>query len=141
MSAISIRKMESADIDAVVAVENASFLTPWSRAAFEEEINENDLAHYLVMECDWQVVAYAGMWMILDEAHITNVAVLPQHRHQGLGKALLTSLINKARDLGATAMTLEVRVSNAVARQLYEHFGFFEKGRRRQYYTDTQEDA
>ncbi|MBP2651132.1 MAG: ribosomal-protein-alanine acetyltransferase [Firmicutes bacterium] len=141
MNDVTVRLMKAADIDAVTAVENASFLTPWSRAAFEAEISDNDLAHYLVIEFSNQVVAYAGFWMILDEAHVTNVAVLPQHRQQGLGKVLLATLLEHAKELGANAMTLEVRLSNTIARKMYEQAGFVERGRRRQYYTDTQEDA
>jgi [ribosomal protein S18]-alanine N-acetyltransferase len=136
-----IRPMSFADIDSVLAVEQASFSTPWSRVAFETEIRENDLALYLVTQVDNQIVGYAGMWIILDEAHITNVAVLPDHRGQGLGYSLMTAMMTLAKRQGATCMTLEVRVSNLGAQRLYRRMGFVPRGVRRQYYSDTQEDA
>ncbi|MBP2655750.1 MAG: RimI3 [Firmicutes bacterium] len=141
MSEAVIRPMCFDDIDAVTNIENKSFAVPWSRAAFEAEIIDNDLARYLVMEVAGLVVAYAGMWIILDEAHVTNVAVLPEYRSQGLGHKLLEALVSYAREFRAVCMTLEVRESNLPARRLYQDLGFAVRGRRRQYYTDTQEDA
>lgn len=139
--ALTIRAMELADIDAVLAVEQSSFLTPWSREAFVAEIDDNDLACYLVAEQDGQVVGYAGMWLILDEAHVTNVAILPAFRGLGLGTVLMTALVEVARTLGAGRMTLEVRPTNAAALSLYGRLGFTACGRRPGYYADTGEDA
>lgn len=138
---VKIRPMRVEDIDAVLAIEEQAFPTPWSRRAFYTEITENNLAHYVVVELDGIVVAYSGMWVILDEAHMTNIAVHPLYRRMGIGSLLLQEMLNRARNLGASRMTLEVRVSNAPAQRLYERFGFVKRGLRRRYYTDTQEDA
>lgn len=133
--------MVEADVDGVLAIEEQSFTTPWSREAFESEMTENDLAHYLVVTYGKRLIAYAGAWLILDEAHVTNVAVLPKYRGQGIGKLLLTALTTYLKAKGADRMTLEVRKSNEVAKKLYKQFGFKAKGLRKQYYSDTHEDA
>ncbi len=138
---LNIRAMELADIDAVLAVEEASFVTPWSRPAFAAEIEDNDLACYLVVEAGGKVVGYAGMWVILDEAHVTNVALLPVFRGRGLGTRLMDALCMIAKALGAVRMTLEVRPSNHAAQRLYGKLGFEARGVRPGYYTDTKEDA
>lgn len=141
MSDTRTRDMSSADIDRVLTVEEACFTIPWSRTAFEVELADNDLAHYFVVETEGQVVGYAGTWIILDEAHVTNVAVLPAYQRRGFGETLMNALMELARAKGATCMTLEVRVSNTDAQRLYRRLGFVVRGLRRQYYTDTQEDA
>ena len=136
-----LRPMTIGDIDAVTEIERRSFTTPWLPETFAAEIEDNDLACYMVAETGGEVVGYAGMWLILDEAHITNVAVLPQFRGAGAGRLLMDSLIALAEENGAVGMTLEVRVSNAAARSLYEKTGFEVRGVRRGYYSDTKEDA
>ncbi|AIF50834.1 ribosomal protein S18-alanine N-acetyltransferase [Pelosinus sp. UFO1] len=140
MNSISIRRMNALDIDGVLAVEQQSFITPWSREGFVNEMN-NDLSYYLVMVEAGQIIGYAGMWLIVDEAHVTNVAVLPTHRGRKLGEQLMTALIEHAKKRGALRMTLEVRASNEVAQNLYGKFGFVPQGRRRNYYVETKEDA
>lgn len=141
MSDIAIRRMRLLDIDAVLLVERAAFLTPWSRAAFESEICNNELTHYLVICVEKQVIGYAGMWVIVDEAHVTNIAILPEYRGRGLGEKLLAALMEAAVNRGAARMTLEVRPSNYAAQKLYEKMGFCRAGVRKHYYTDTKEDA
>jgi ribosomal-protein-alanine N-acetyltransferase len=141
MSEIQIRRMKVDDVDEVFNVESRSFPTPWARDTFEGEILENDLAYYLVLVVGEQVIGYAGMWLILDEAHVTNIAILPEYRANGLGEKLVAALVEHAKAKGAASMTLEVRVSNLVARHLYDKLGFESCGLRRQYYADTQEDA
>lgn len=138
---VCIRPMTLADVDGVLYVEVQSFLTPWSRAAFEAEIRENDLAHYFVAVSGKQIIGYAGMWIIVDEVHVTNVAVLPEHRGCGLGKRLMETMVGHGKKHGAVSMTLEVRISNTIARCLYEGMRFEPRGIRPNYYTDTQEDA
>lgn len=138
---LNIRPMLLSDIDAVLAVEQVSFITPWSRDAFVAEAGDNDLAVYLVIEADGQVIGYAGMWVILDEAHVTNVAVLPAFRGRRFGERMMRALIDKARSRGARRMTLEVRPSNAAALGLYGKLGFAPCGLRPRYYSDTHEDA
>lgn len=140
MREIVIRKMVPEDIDGVIQVEQQSFLTPWSRQTFDEE-TKNMLAHYLVLEDNGMIAGYAGMWVIIDEAHITNVAILPAYRRQGLGEKLLQALIALAVQQGAKSMTLEVRTSNTAAKDLYRKYGFIAEGLRPNYYTDTHEDA
>lgn len=133
--------MYLSDLDAVMRIERASFTTPWSRSAFQTELMENSFAVYLVLELHGRVVAYGGMWLILDEAHVTNVAVDPAFRGHGLGDAMMRGLIARAVQHGARRMTLEVRRSNVVAQNLYTKLGFVQLGVRRGYYTDTHEDA
>ncbi|MFC1961791.1 ribosomal protein S18-alanine N-acetyltransferase [Chloroflexota bacterium] len=87
------------------------------------------------------IAGFAGMWVMVDEAHITNIAVRRQHQRRGLGKLLLISLVDAANRLSASHMTLEVRISNIAARRLYQSFGFQEVGIRRGYYLDNREDA
>ena len=141
MNQITVRPMTPADIDGVLAVEQASFAAPWSRRAFEAEMYDNDLARYLVLEDGGRIVGYAGAWLILDEAHVTNIAVHPTYRGRGLGKLLLNSLIQHMKAQGAASMTLEVKESNCVAQRLYTQLGFVVRGRREKYYTETNEDA
>ncbi|RXJ01328.1 ribosomal-protein-alanine N-acetyltransferase [Anaerobacillus alkaliphilus] len=136
-----IRYMVKEDIDDVLVVEEKSFATPWSRTAFLNEILHNQFAHYLVIENEGEIIGYCGVWIIVDEAHITNIAIHPNFRGFKLGEQLLVHAIELARTLGGTKMTLEVRVSNHVAQRLYSKLGFKPGGIRKQYYTDNQEDA
>lgn len=140
MTVMMVRRMNTLDIDGVLAVEQQSFTTPWSREGFVNEMN-NELSYYLVMVEAGKIIGYAGMWLIVDEAHVTNVAVLPTYRGKRLGEKLMSALLEHAKNRGAVRMTLEVRASNTVAQGLYSKFGFTSQGRRRNYYTDTKEDA
>lgn len=138
---IKVVPMEPEHLDAVMAIENVSFLTPWKREAFLFEILLNETADYVVALHRGQVVGYGGMWLVLDEAHITNIAVHPAFRGRGIGRRILRELIKRAALRGATKMTLEVRPSNLIARKLYQDLGFKEKGVRKRYYQDNHEDA
>ncbi|MFY9997144.1 MAG: ribosomal protein S18-alanine N-acetyltransferase [Leclercia sp.] len=138
---ITFRKMTVEDLDDVIEVEVNSFATPWSREAFYNELTKNQFAHYLVAEVDDKVVGYCGVWIIVDEAHITNIALLPDYRGLKLGEALMGRIVEIAREVGAIRITLEVRVSNERAQNLYRKFGFEEGALRKQYYTDNMEDA
>lgn len=140
MTSTIVRRMTTLDIDGVLAVEQQSFTTPWSREGFVNEMS-NELSYYLVMVEAGNIIGYAGMWLIVDEAHVTNVAILPEYRGRKLGEKLMATLLEHAKVRGATRMTLEVRASNEVAQGLYSKFGFTSQGRRRNYYTDTKEDA
>jgi len=140
MTVMMVRRMNTLDIDGVLAVEQQSFTTPWSREGFVNEM-KNELSYYLVMVEAGKIIGYAGMWLIVDEAHVTNVAVLPTYRGKRLGEKLMSALLEHAKNRGAVRMTLEVRASNTVAQGLYSKFGFTSQGRRRNYYTDTKEDA
>lgn len=139
-----IRLMVEDDISQVCHLEKVSFAQPWSEFAFHSELADNKLAYYVVLtpkEAPKQVVGYGGMWIILDEAHITNIAVDPAYRGKRLGELVVTALQQLARLRGASKMTLEVRVSNMSAIRLYTRLGFKEEGIRKHYYTDNNEDA
>jgi len=135
------RYLKEEDIDQILKIEELSFATPWTRQSFENELNLNQFAVYLVLEKEGQIVGYCGMWLIVDEAHITNIAVLPEFRGQKLGEAILQMIMEIAKKRGAKTMTLEVRVSNVVAQSLYRKLGFMNGGIRKNYYTDNYEDA
>lgn len=139
-SEYSIRRMTASDVDGVAAVEAATFPTPWSRDAFASEMR-NVAARYLVAEREGRVIGYAGAWIILDESHITNIAVLKDERGQGIGRALTQGLLQYLSNLGAAYATLEVRKSNEVAQNLYKSLGFIKLGVRKRYYEDNGEDA
>jgi ribosomal-protein-alanine N-acetyltransferase len=138
---LRIAEMRLADIPAVHAIERASFPVPWPSYAFRQELETNRLAHYLVARSGRQVVAYGGIWMVVDEVHITTFAVLPDWRRQGIGGRLLLALLELGERLGARTATLEVRLSNMAARKLYEKYGFRPVGIRPRYYSDNAEDA
>ncbi|MGC8880642.1 MAG: ribosomal protein S18-alanine N-acetyltransferase, partial [Anaerolineae bacterium] len=154
----------------VMAIEYTAFSLPWPEGAYRHEITRNELAHYYVLcfrspaepqpahSSSWWgrvrntfkqaaeqpaevILGYGGFWMMVDEAHISTLAIRQDMRGHGLGEFLLLGLLDEARRLGAQAATLEVRVSNAVARSLYAKYGFRETGRRTAYYHDNNEDA
>lgn len=133
--------MNMSHIDDVVVIENLSFKTPWTRNAFAAELTRNKCAKYKVLMIDKRVVAYGGMWILLDEAHITNIAVHPEYRGMGLGNAIVEQLLIEAKKNGISSMTLEVRISNISAINLYKKYGFIEEAIRKNYYQDTGEDA
>lgn len=141
MSEALIRRMELKDLDAVAAIEAATFARPWSRSSFEQELTRNVAARYLVAELDGTVVGYAGAWIILDESHVTNIAVEESCRGRGIGKQLTAGLMQYLSNLGAAYATLEVRVSNERAQNLYKSLGFVSIGKRKKYYEDNNEDA
>lgn len=133
--------MRPDDIPAVLEIERGSFSTPWPSEAFTQELSHNRMARYLVARQGTAVVGYAGVWLMVDEAHITTIAVHPDARRQGVGRRLMHALLLVAAEMGAARMTLEVRVSNEAAQSLYRGHGFEIAGRRERYYTDDGEDA
>ncbi|MGD6857929.1 ribosomal protein S18-alanine N-acetyltransferase [Bacillus infantis] len=137
----SFRFMAEEDIDQVLVIEHKSFTLPWSRDAFINELTKNQFAVYLVLEDDDAVIGYCGAWIVVDEAHVTNIAVLPEYRGKKLGEALMKKMMEAAKELGAVTMTLEARVTNIAAQSLYRKLGFRNGGIRKNYYTDNQEDA
>lgn len=159
-----VELMQIADLRQVMAIEQVAFPTPWPASAYRHELTQNDLSTYVVLRkrgldagASWSqkvgrrlalaarrtlpVLGYAGFWMIVDEAHISTLAVHPEWRGQGLGELLLVALIEAALLRGALEATLEVRVSNVVAQGLYRKHDFAQVGRRKGYYTDNREDA
>ncbi|NLO93912.1 MAG: ribosomal protein S18-alanine N-acetyltransferase [Clostridiaceae bacterium] len=135
-----VRSMKKQDVDGVYEVERASFTSPWTKYMLVEELS-NSKAHYMVIDADGEILGYCGFWKIIDEAHITNVAVHPEYRGQGYGRVLISAMIQRAKELDVIAMTLEVRVSNDIAISLYKDFGFVASGVRKNYYQDNSEDA
>jgi [ribosomal protein S18]-alanine N-acetyltransferase len=138
---VVVERMTAADIAAVHRIERASFPVPWPDYAFRQELSTNRLAHYLVVRVGNSTVAYGGMWLMVDEAHITTFAVAPDWRRRGIGGRLLLAMMSLATELGARVATLEVRLSNRPARELYQRFGFRPVGLRPRYYSDNGEDA
>ncbi|UKS25074.1 ribosomal protein S18-alanine N-acetyltransferase [Paenibacillus sp. HWE-109] len=140
-NAMVFRSMNAADIPYICEIEEEAFTTPWTKGAFENELTNNQFAHYMIMDIEGEVAGYGGMWLIMEEAHVTNIAVRSTYRGRKLGERLIRELMKTAAFLGAIRMTLEVRASNYVAQNLYEKVGFRSVGVRRGYYTDNREDA
>ncbi len=136
-----VEPMTLDDLPEVLAIEDESFPIPWSRSSFLYELLENQRAYYCVAKADGKVLGFIGMWIILDEGHITNLAVASAHRRMGVGCALLQHLVTEAKIRGIRYLTLEVRASNYAAQRLYEKFGFVKTGVRPGYYQDNKEDA
>lgn len=135
-----IRRMAETDLDKVMIIEKESFSLPWSRESYLGEL-KNDFANYLVCDDAGDIAAYGGIWVVFEEAHITNVAVAIQYRGQGVGSDLMRELEKIARAKHATRILLEVRPSNQAALAMYDKLGFVKTGERKAYYTDNGEDA
>ncbi len=140
MATETVRPMERADVNRVHEIECTCFRSPWSKLALAGELR-NDVAHYLVMEADGVICGYGGMWLLFEEAHITNVAIMPEYRGQGRGRRLMLAMMRHAVKRGAEKMTLEVRENNTVAQRLYAGLDFEQNGFRPGYYSDTGEGA
>ena len=139
--AIVLDRMKVDDLPAVHEIERESFSTPWPAHAYRQELETNRLAHYLVARWGDQIVGFAGIWLLVDEAHITTFATRRAWRRQGIGERLLLAMLDLAAARGAHEATLEVRPSNLPARRLYEKYGFKVVGTRTRYYSDNNEDA
>ncbi len=138
---LAIEAMQQADIPSVQAIEREVFLSPWPKNAYATELTQNRHASYIVLRSDGDVAGYAGLWKVVNEAHVTTIGVRASDQGKGYGKVLFSALVLRSYILGAQWMTLEVRSSNQPAIALYESFGFKAIGRRRGYYTDNGEDA
>ncbi len=147
-----IRKMTLEDIHQVLEIEHLSFQDPWTRESMEYEVSKNDKALYLVgvetesrtfgrPEANEKVVAYAGLWAIFDEGHITNIAVHPDHRGQKKGAILTSKIMEEANAIGVKHFTLEVKTTNMAAITMYEKLGFKTEGLRKNYYQYDNSDA
>lgn len=136
---VSIEPMQLCHLERVVAIEQEVYPSPWSKNAFISEILDNGFACYWVAMAEEQVVGYAGIWTIMDEAHLTTLAICRRWQRRGVGSLLLERLLFEAKALGAKRITLEVRVSNDKAQKLYKKYGFISSGLRPNYYQD--EDA
>jgi ribosomal-protein-alanine N-acetyltransferase len=142
---VNVDDMRLTDVEQVHEIERLSFATPWPAHAFEQELRGNRLARYVVARTgvggEERVVGFAGVWLMVDEAHITTFGVHPDWRRQGVGRRMLLRLYDLSVELRAARMTLEVRVSNTAAQALYQRFGFGIAGTRSRYYSDDGEDA
>lgn len=140
-----MRPMTVDDVAAVAAIDRQSFPLPWSENSFRSDLTNNPAAHLFVAEQavngGRRIAGYVGFWLIVDEAHVSTLAVAPALRGRGVGERILREAMRQAARLGAEMMTLEVRVSNDPAQRLYEKLGFRVVGRRPRYYTDNFEDA
>ena len=136
-----IRQAKGEDARQVAEVEKACFSTPWSYESLKHDIRENERAIYMAAEIDGKICGYAGLWKIIDEGHITKVAVLPEYRRRGIAGAMLKALVQEASQQGIERFTLEVRAGNEAAKKLYAGLGFLEAGVRKGYYEDNGEDA
>lgn len=135
---ILIEPMQVSDLPEVMRIEREVFRPGWSEQTFLQDLR-NPSALYLVLRWQGKIVGYAGMWLVVDEAHITNVAVLPDYRGKGFAKRLIVRLLHLARERGMVRATLEVRVSNTPAQRLYEKFGFRPVAIRKHYYDDGED--
>ncbi len=137
---IIIRVMTLEDIDQVLDIEKYTFSMPWTRRDFETAVN-NPKDLYLVVDKDGEIIGYCGLWAVLEEGQITNVAVKGEYRHQGIGRRMLEVLLAEAKQRGITGFTLEVRESNIAAYTLYKSLGFDVAGIRPGFYDKPKENA
>ncbi len=136
---LNIRRMSVEDVPAVTDIEHVSFMgSTWTIDAFYHEILENNFAHYFIMEYENKVIGYCGIWIVVDQAQITTIAIEPNYRGLGLGQLMLKYVMNFASAV-ATLMSLEVRVENRTAQHVYEKLGFEYGGRRKNYYGDGED--
>ena len=137
-----IRAIREEDVRQIHEIETLCFAMPWSEESILHDVKENPVARWLVLDDgSGRVMAYAGMWFVLDEAHVCNVAVHPDFRRMGYGRRILEALVDMAKANSMTLMTLEVRRSNLAAQALYHQCGFLDVGYRKRYYEDNKEDA
>lgn len=135
-----VRKMTEEDLDRVMVIEKEAFALPWSRESYLSEL-KNSFAVYLVCDVEGEVAGYGGIWVVFEQAHITNVAISQDYHLRGLGKSLMLELEKVARQKKATHILLEVRPSNLAARTMYKKLGFVDMSIRKAYYSDNKEDA
>lgn len=138
---IEIRLAEPEDIFSIYEISTLSFPISWSITSIKAELNSNVNSRYVVAVENDTIVGFAGLWVIVDEGHITNIAVHPDFRRKGIGVLLMNNLLSISKDENLIGLTLEVRNSNLSAQNLYKKFGFVVEGVRRNYYSDNGEDA
>jgi [ribosomal protein S18]-alanine N-acetyltransferase len=142
MSTWVLEALTRENIDDVLAIEEAAFTNPWTRAMYLAELENTTVSYcFLARDANRRAVGFCSFWRVLDELHINNLAVLPDLRRTGIGSMLLEFALQKGLELGARRATLEVRRSNEAARLLYERFGFSVAGVRLAYYSKPIEDA
>lgn len=132
--------MQETHIAQIAALEKRCFSDPWSETSVRSELS-NPLSYWLVAQEDGKLIGYVGSQSVPPEADVMNLAVAPEWRNKGIGRALMTALIAQLHSRGITALFLEVRVGNLPAQSLYQSLGFVEAGRRPKYYVNPTEDA
>jgi len=140
MKTLRFEPLSENHIPAILEIEKVSNTAPWSERSFKNELDHQH-GVFLVGILQGEVVAYGGVWLVVDEAHVTTIAVAEQNRRQGIGQRLMVELLLKAKAAGMVCSTLEVRASNVGAIKLYEKFGYSVTATRRGYYPDNREDA
>jgi ribosomal-protein-alanine N-acetyltransferase len=139
---VRIREMAPGDLDEVMAIEEVSFPTPWPRRLFEDEIVRKFSDALVALPAEGEgILGYSICWTVADESHLLNIAVRPDARGRGVGRALLVECMRRGARAGAGRIHLEVRAGNSPAIRMYEREGFSFQGIRRGYYADTGEDA
>jgi len=138
---ILISSMTIDDIEEILIIENLCFALPWSYDSFYNEIQSNKFAHYHVIWFNNRIAGYIGLWHVIDEGHITNIAIHPEFRCRGLACKLIEYTLDFCRESNISSLTLEVRKNNIPALNLYKKYGFVEEGIRKEYYADNKEDA
>lgn len=138
---IEITRMRESDLEQVVAIEKISYPSPWPESAFASELSKERTCYYLVAKHGEQVAGYSGMWVTLDEGHVTTLAVHPEFRRQRIASRLLLQNFNEAYKRNLHCLTLEVRITNEAAKSMYQKFGLQKRGYRKGYYLDNNEDA
>lgn len=133
--------MKVSDLPQVMSIDTQSFPAPWTQEIYEQELLKNDFAHYFVLVHEDEIIGYVGIWIVFDDAQITNIAVAPRYRGKGIGEKLFGFALTYAFQRGAQKLSLEVRPSNHVAKNMYKKFGLQEGGIRKNYYPDNGEDA
>jgi len=138
---VRIREMTQEDIDVVHEIEKETYSTAWTKDILTQEVVHNKHAFYAVVEYNDIIVGYAGMWVVFDDAQITTIAISPDYQGRKLGEQLFKHMLESAYALGVQRLSLEVRISNIVAQNMYRKFGLVPGGLRKGYYTDNNEDA
>ena len=139
--AVVIEPMRRRHLPAVMRIEHGAHPRPWTVGIYNSELAQGDARYYAVLRAGGKIAGYGGLMFVADEAHVTNIAIAPSRRRQGLGSRLLAHLAREGSRRHCVAMTLEVRMGNVAAQQLYRNFGFVSSGIRRNYYPETGEDA
>lgn len=141
MNELAIEPLEDRHLTDVLRIERELFRAPWSRTMFEQEVEEKWLSRSFVAVVEGSVVGYVIAWFLRGEVHVLNLAVAPSHQRRGIARRLLRHVLDFAEETKSHMITLEVRVSNEAAKQLYASMGFASIGIRRRYYRDNDEDA
>lgn len=140
MKTLRFAPLEESHIAPILEIERVVNTAPWSEKSFRNEL-DHPQGVFLTALLEGQVVGYGGFWMVIDETHITTIAVSPDHQRKGIGRRLMVELLTRAKEKQMSCSTLEVRAGNEPAIKLYENLGYVAAARRKAYYPDNQEDA